>query len=84
MGGVCKVIFMSNPTTVLRLRRWLCCVVVGVVIIKTVCSKIFLPPGNKTPNHLCQASTHTVINKYYKQLGFYDLERWNKSVLIPC
>ena len=26
-GGVCKVIFMSNPTTVLRLS----CVVVGVV-----------------------------------------------------
>ena len=26
-GGVCKVIFMSNPTSVLRL----CCVVVGVV-----------------------------------------------------
>ena len=26
-GGVCTVIFMSNPTTVLRL----CCVVVGVV-----------------------------------------------------
>ena len=28
-GGVCKVIFMSNPTAVLRL----CCVVVGVVTI---------------------------------------------------
>ena len=28
-GVVCKVIFMSNPTTVLRL----CCVVVGVVTI---------------------------------------------------
>ena len=26
-GGVCKVIFMSNPTAVLRL----CCVVLGVV-----------------------------------------------------
>ena len=31
VGGVCKVIFMSNPTVVLRLR--LCCVVVGVVTI---------------------------------------------------
>ena len=32
-GGVrvCKVIFVSNPTAVLRLR--LCCVVVGVVTI---------------------------------------------------
>ena len=29
VGGVCTVIFMSNPTTVLRL----CCVVVGVVKI---------------------------------------------------
>ena len=28
-GGACSVIFMSNPTTVLRL----CCVVVGVVKI---------------------------------------------------
>ena len=28
-GGVCTVIFMSNPTTKLRL----CCVVVGVVTI---------------------------------------------------
>ena len=31
LGGVCKVIFMSNPTTVLRLCCWLNCVVVGVV-----------------------------------------------------
>ena len=30
-GGVCIVIFMSNPTAVFRLR--LCCVVVGVVSI---------------------------------------------------
>ena len=30
-GGVYKVIFLANPTAVLRLR--LCCVVVGVVTI---------------------------------------------------
>ena len=30
VGGVCTVIFVSNPTTVLRL----CCVVIGVVTIK--------------------------------------------------
>ena len=30
-GGVCKVLFMSNPTAVLRLR--LCCVVIGEVAI---------------------------------------------------
>ena len=33
VGGVCKVIFMSNQTTVLRLCCWLCCVFVGVVTI---------------------------------------------------
>ena len=34
-GGVgCTVIFVSNPTAVLRLR--LCCVVVGVVTMKTI------------------------------------------------
>ena len=32
--GGCKVIFMSNPTVVLRLR--LCCVVVGVVTIMDI------------------------------------------------
>ena len=32
-GGVCKVIFISNPTTVLRLCCWLCCGVIGVVTI---------------------------------------------------
>ena len=33
VGRVCKVNFMSNPTTVLRLCCWLCCAVVGVVPI---------------------------------------------------
>ena len=33
-GGVCKVIFVSNPTSVLRL----CCAVVGVVTI-SCCKK---------------------------------------------
>ena len=32
-SGVCTVIFMSNPTTVLRLCCWLFFVVVGVVTI---------------------------------------------------
>ena len=33
-GGVCKVIFVSNPTSVLRL----CCFVVGVVTITVYCN----------------------------------------------
>ena len=37
--GVCTVIFVSNPTTVLRLCFWLCCVVVwGLTIIANVSS----------------------------------------------
>ena len=36
IGVVCKVIFMSNPTAVLRL----CCVVVGVVTIGLKASEI--------------------------------------------
>ena len=31
VGWVCTIIFVSNPTTVLRLCYWLCCVVVGAV-----------------------------------------------------
>ena len=39
-GGGCKVIFVSNPTAVLRLR--LCCVVVGVVTISEKVSRVFV------------------------------------------
>ena len=37
VGGVCIVIFMSKPTTALRL----CCVVVGVVTTKTRWSQVW-------------------------------------------
>ena len=44
-GVVCTVIFMSNPTTVLRL----CCVVVGVVTINNLETEFYKYSKTKHP-----------------------------------